>query len=409
MLKHNLKELNIDLNYEDYMTQNIDYIYMKIILSLIKSNDYNNIEKIIEDLDLESINITEIIFEGLSKELDNEKNIYWREYMIKQLDDLGDEQIINFYYILLKYILKNSLYVYRIKFLDTNRRSLLNLLKQNFSEIEKLFKEEKNLYQVEYIINSLANSKYDLNSKNKNEGNQNYVSNICFKSIERQREQNDYGRDFSEVTNQSQESKSTTAFYISTEIYKNIADSILKKSRIIIDLDIDIDKSNIKFYHGDKLDQILDVDYLFINVNDEKYIKSLESDKESKITYKNYQRFLDFFKEVIEYLKQSRIKFKPRIIMELKRQNSNENIKSKNKEFHDIYNINCDYIFINQIKGNEELIFYDKNILINGINGNNVGFILLVKELSDEDYSEEKFLYNDNIISNNINESIIKT
>ena len=39
MLKHNLKELNIDLNYEDYMTQNIDYIYMKIILSLIKSND----------------------------------------------------------------------------------------------------------------------------------------------------------------------------------------------------------------------------------------------------------------------------------------------------------------------------------------------------------------------------------
>jgi hypothetical protein len=386
---------------------------MKIILSLIKSNDYNNIEKIIEELDLESINITEIIFEGLSKELDNEKNIYWREYMIKQLGDLNNEQIINFYYILLKYILKNSLYVYRIKFLDTNRRSLLNLLKQNFSEIEKFFKEEKNLYKVEYIINSLANSEYDLNSKNKNEGNQNYSSNICFKSIERQREEYDGGREFSEMTNQSQESKNTTSIYVSTEIFKNIADSILKKSRIIIDLDIDIDididKTNIKFYHGDKLDQILDVDYLFINVDYEKYIKSLESDEESKITYINYQRFLQYCKEVIEYLKQSRIKFNPRITMELKRQNSNENTKSKNKEYHGIYNINCDYIFINQIKGNEELIFYDKNILINGINGNNVGFILLVKELSDEDYSEEKFLYNNNIVSNNNNESAIKT
>jgi hypothetical protein len=146
------------------MTQNIDYIYMEIIISLLKSNNFDKYkfcENIINELELESINITETIFKGLSKELDNKNNIYWNKYKIEELDDLRREKIINFYYILLKYILKNPFYIYNINFLDINRRNLLNLLKQNLFKIKKLSEEKK----IEYIINYMANSEYYLYSK----------------------------------------------------------------------------------------------------------------------------------------------------------------------------------------------------------------------------------------------------
>ena len=132
IIKNNLKVLNIELNYEDFLDKTIDYIYMKIILSLIKLDDFNNIENIIKELDLESINITEIINKGLYEELDNENNTYWNRYKIDNLDDLKNEKIINFYYILLKYIFKNSLYIYNILFLNANKRNLLELLKKQF-------------------------------------------------------------------------------------------------------------------------------------------------------------------------------------------------------------------------------------------------------------------------------------
>jgi len=400
IVKNNLEVLNIDLKYEDYISKGIDYIYLKIILSLIKENDFNNIEKIIEtikELDLESINITEIIYKGLSEELDNKNNIYWNKYMIDNLDDLKDEKKINFNYILLKYIFKNSLYIYNIQFLNENRKNLLELLnKNNFLEIKKFCEGEN---KIEYIINNFNNSKYYLNNKSKNEWNQNNYSNIfcACESIVKIREEKSYNV-FSEINNksnnESQLIENILSNYILDENFKNIAKSILQKSKIIID----IDKLDFQFYYGDKLDIKIDNDNLMLNVNFEKYIESQECDKESKVIYKNYQKYLQFLKAIAEYLKNKKVNFNPRIILKLKRENSSVNRKSKNKDYKNIYFINCEYIFINQLKGNEELKFCDRNILINGINGKNVGFILLMNELSDEDYNLKKFVYNNDCL-----------
>ena len=418
------------------MTQKIDNIYMKIIISLIRLNNFNNneyYENILKILDLESINITETIFEGISKEL-NKDNIYLNEYKINKVYDLKNEKIINFYYILLKYILKDSFYIYNIKFLDVNRIKVLSLLNQHLFEIKKLCKEEKNGDKIEYIINKLTNSEYYLKNKkipekvNKNENsektecfsylqnndenssdvvnsdikenedkqNYNSLSNSdYFNQVKNYRMQFDQKNDFSI----KDETKIISPIYMNIEIFKNTAKSILQKSIIIIE--INKSKFNFILYHGDKLDEA--IDYLYSNEDYDKYIELKESDEDSKIIFKNYKRFIIFLKEVFEYLNRSKIKFNPIIILELKRRKSNVNKKSKEKEYQDIYEIDCEYKFINQIKEDEELIFYDRNILVNGINGKNLGFILLIKELSDEDYTGEIFLNFDDISSINNN------
>jgi len=436
IIENNLKEFKFELNFEDYMTQKIDNIYMKIIISLIRLNNFNNneyYENILKILDLESINITETIFEGISKELSKDK-IYLNEYKINKVYDLKNEKIINFYYILLKYILKDSFYIYNIKFLDVNRIKVLSLLNQHLFEIKKLCKEEKNGDKIEYIINKLTNSEYYLKNKkipekvNKNENsektecfsylqnndenssdvvnsdikenedkqNYNSLSNSdYFNQVKNYRMQFDQKNDFSI----KDETKIISPIYMNIEIFKNTAKSILQKSIIIIE--INKSKFNFILYHGDKLDEA--IDYLYSNEDYDKYIELKESDEDSKIIFKNYKRFIIFLKEVFEYLNRSKIKFNPIIILELKRRKSNVNKKSKEKEYQDIYEIDCEYKFINQIKEDEELIFYDRNILVNGINGKNLGFILLIKELSDEDYTGEIFLNFDDISSINNN------
>ena len=266
--------------------------------------------------------------------------------------------------------------------------------------------EEKNLNKIEYIINNFTNSKYYLNSKGKNDEDQNNDSNnfdeFIAKLVE---EKDDFDKYLIEINPENQLNKIIPSIIMLDEEFKNIVKSILQKSKIIID----IDKLNFQFYHGDKLNENIDSDKLLVNVNYEKYIESQENDNYTKIIYKNYQKYLQFLKAIVEYLKHIKIKFNPRIILKLKRENSDVNKESKNKDYKDIYFINCEYLFINQINGNKELKFVDRNILINGINGNNVGFILLINELSDEDYSGAKFLYHDNITPNNNNSvSILK-
>jgi hypothetical protein len=264
--------------------------------------------------------------------------------------------------------------VYRIRFFYQNRKNLLKLLKNNFEEIKKkLCQEEKNLNKIEYIINYFTNS--FLNSKSKKESEQNSSDNNILASIQKNRkEDNNYDKNNTEVNQESQSSENISSFYIPPEIFKNKVKSILQKSRIIID----IDKLNFQFYYGENLDKYIDNVHLSLNVNYDKYIKSQQSDNESKIIYKNYQKFLQFLKAIVEYLKHIKIKFNPRIILELKRENSLVNSESKNKEYKDIYAINCEYIFINQLKGNEELRFCDRNNIIS--NKNNESILKLIEE-----------------------------
>ena len=67
-----------------------------------------------------NIYLTQSMFDKLNKFLNlNENHI--KNYIIEKKEDLIDETKINFYYFLLKYILKNSFYIYRIPFLIKTR------------------------------------------------------------------------------------------------------------------------------------------------------------------------------------------------------------------------------------------------------------------------------------------------
>ena len=116
-LNKNLKWGNINLSIIDINKNNIDEIYIQIIIILIENNNFENddIINILNELSLETIYLTDIMFNKLSKFLNKNENI--KKYEILQKDDLFKKEKITFYFILLKYILKHSYYIYNNNFL----------------------------------------------------------------------------------------------------------------------------------------------------------------------------------------------------------------------------------------------------------------------------------------------------
>ena len=146
-------ELNVDLNLKNIMTKNIDIIYIEIIIELIKSKKIDNFEysyNIIYQLDLENIGITKYMLKELYNLLNLESNI--KEYIILELEDLFDSKKINFYFILLKYILKNSFYIYQLPFLLKTRKTILNIIKCDSNKFLSSLNLKKNDIIKEKII-----------------------------------------------------------------------------------------------------------------------------------------------------------------------------------------------------------------------------------------------------------------
>ena len=56
----------------------------------------------------------------------------------------------------------------------------------------------------------------------------------------------------------------------------------------------------------------------------------------------------------------------------------------------------CIYSFENK-KLKKILKFTDNNILANGINRKNIGFTLLIQELSEDDYAGEEYIYDEGL------------
>ena len=159
--KESIKELGLNID------ENIDKIYSDIIIKLIKENkidDYENTYKIINELDLENINITKTMFDELSEAL-NINEDYIKKYIIKEIKDLYNKDIINFYYILFKYILKNSIYIYHIPFLSEIRKNVLKFFRQdsslnNLLESYKKISDKNNKEKIEYIIKKITDTDY---------------------------------------------------------------------------------------------------------------------------------------------------------------------------------------------------------------------------------------------------------
>ena len=150
--------LNINMDIKDIIFKKIDEIYIDIIKGLIKENKFYNYEyiyDIIKQLDLENIEITKTMFDELSKIFSRD---YIRDYLIVDIKDLFVEKNINFYFILLKYILKSSIYICKIPMLLKIRNLVKNWVIENDIRYNDINEEIKDRF--EYILLVFSGSEY---------------------------------------------------------------------------------------------------------------------------------------------------------------------------------------------------------------------------------------------------------
>ena len=156
---------NLEINAKDIINKKIDQIYIGIFIDLIKSKnivDNNIAHSIIKELDFENIHITKTMFEELTNILKSD-NDYMKQYIIFDKYNLLDKGIIDFYYILSKYILKKKFYIYQIPFLVETRKKIIKIIKENIiKENEEKFKYIINFFTDFLKINNLVKKLYSI-------------------------------------------------------------------------------------------------------------------------------------------------------------------------------------------------------------------------------------------------------
>ena len=407
---HIFVDLNLQYTDNDIYSKKIDCIYLEIIIALIKrfnekfNNNYGFLKDMIESLELDKddINITQTIFEGLSKEI-NEENEYIKQYEIKgKLNEKKIKEIIYFYYFIIKYIFKDSLYIYQINFLYKNIKKILYFAKKDGIEIpyEERLDFIKLIEKMKYSIdgNQNVSDKSILNS---------YSSSIS-KTIKDAYEENDNGRklnDDNTLNNSLNKTNDQNNVLHHKKIKYDKAKKILERVEITIKIipieNGEIYKSDIeyeKILYGKYLKEELKNRKNALKINENYDIITEEdkkNNKDSELVYKNYKRFAIFIEEIEEYIKKSKIKFNPQITLELENTKKPQDEKTPD-EYKILYNITCISTFINQLNNNEIMKFKDENILVNSINGKCKGFIYLINELMSEDYNGQIFNYIEN-------------
>ena len=149
-----IKEIDV-CNIKDIENKRIDIIYINIINKLIKSNkleDYEYSENIFDQIHLEFIDITKTMFDQLYEIL----NEYKDNIKISKIEDLYNDKIINFYYILFKYILKYSFYIYQIPILIDNKNAIIKIIKK----LNPFKYKYNNNERLEYILKFFIDSEY---------------------------------------------------------------------------------------------------------------------------------------------------------------------------------------------------------------------------------------------------------
>ena len=418
-----LKELNCNYGLNDVKDAKIDNIYLAILISLIKQskfNDYNYIEDILNQLNLDSINITNVMLKGLSEEINIEKNSFLNEYMINDINNLKNEKLINFYYIIIVKVLKNPIYISKIEFLEKNRKNLIELIKNNKnkiinlqlsldlkSKIKSILKTIYNEYFYEKYFNVqkvqipekkneesiiIVDSQYNPNEVDQSEINKYSQSNIndILKEDKKLNDEKGIIFEAKEEPNETEDIENKTKCQYETAVeltnYTRIEISIVKNENGGPKI------KKEKFFYGKKNIEIQRKD-LYENANYDELTEDDKKNKDAPIVYKNYKKLLWLIKEIEDCINNSEIKFNPRFEIILEKQNdSSINDNSENKDYYDIL---CTSIFINQLDNNRKLEFIDRNVLVNGLDGKCNGFSFLVNELSNDDYEDETFKYDD--------------
>ena len=166
-IKH-FEIIGLKITQKDLKLKKIDLIYSEIINILLKIKDYDSSYKIIEQLDLENIKITETIFNEISKNL-SPNGSYINDYKLNTFDDLFDSKKIDFYHILFKFILKNSIYIYYIDFLNETRKTIIKIIHSKQNQLKDYNFKDKVIDIIKFFTNSDDDMKYiNINDSNLN-------------------------------------------------------------------------------------------------------------------------------------------------------------------------------------------------------------------------------------------------
>ena len=324
----NIKELQIfELTEKEILNKKMDEIYSKIIKYFIvnkkldDSDDYT--ENIFKQIDLKSLNLTQLMFDDISKLLDENKD-YLTDFIIKEYDDLFTTQIINFYYTLLRYIIKNNADIYRIQFLSETRNKIKKLVKTNLNKFYNTINSKKDeKIKIEFYLGAFIEYKYYLKRSlieiRANENNSS-INSSYINSVNINRNNNDYGMNnnisvggsqnsgfFSGSSYKNEKEKSQRSLDVYDVEFRSEYDKLetFCKNDPILNI---LSKSSFKFEFYKKQNNNINYKCCEIIIKDKIVNKSLDEIKKDKsdneILNNNYEKFLKVFKFIIDKIKE---------------------------------------------------------------------------------------------------------
>ena len=399
-----LKEFNLE--FKDFINKSIDEIYSDIIKILLgESKDYN----VINQLNLEKIDITNFIFKEISKMLSNDKIII--KNRILNVNDLFNKDKIEFYYILLKYILKNICYIYQIPFLIDTREFIL--------KNKKLIKiDNNNKEKLEYLINTLTGSKYysdGIEIIQNDDNNDISTLNIINDNLEEDKEINEIDQkskgnslekhlQIKENENQQQNQNPSTKRETSKKLErqdKNLAKGsnsnnnlmnlnkdikIVNKyemtqyinkisnilERIAFTYQINKNEKSYKIYIGKNIN-LIDYDIL---IKEKDIANFFDLDNIQFIKYASFVKFVNYLQKIVEIISKE---YGAKDFVGIKLLFEHEKLDGKQNK-NGIFNLTCHYGTFSRQKTEVQLKYKDENVLLNGFNQ---GFLALLCELKE--------------------------
>jgi len=376
----------INLNEKDIFNKNLDEIYYEIINSLIRNKqfkDYYYTINILKQLDIENIDLSLLMYNEISKELNKNEN-YIQEQKILTKEDLFSEDKINFHYILLKFIFKNSIYIYNIPFITKSRENILKIIKAyNIFEDLSLMTNDDLKEKLKFIVKIYSDSDYYysifLKDKNINDINANINENVIqqssnLSSAKTTEENIDKlkGQTDRQIIDEKENEKKSK---MNSQSENKIPYLILNKCTIKIHTN---ERGKEPYIIYDNIcigEKDIQIDY--------NNLISFEDSNDNSILIQNYKLFLKFLRQFENIIKNNfKYNYKLEIKLEFKRNNINKK---------PAYDIECKYTFYIPEKGKENISFKDENILNNLKNENSLGLNLLSNEMNNESYKDIKY------------------